>query len=102
MSTEDLVVVGSVCLGQNPQLMVILVTADGITPPIWFGQGSDPEILGVVTTRCAPLARPALCRTTPYRLHPSRSPAPGGAASGRTGPIPGAGQSPKSVPQNSG
>gem|GEM_PF-7086811 len=26
-----------------------LVAADGITPPIWFGQGSDPEILGTVT-----------------------------------------------------
>jgi DNA polymerase V len=26
-----------------------LVATDGITPPIWFGQGSDPEILGVVT-----------------------------------------------------
>jgi hypothetical protein len=41
MSTEDLVVVGSVCLGQNPQLMVMLVAADGITRPIWFEQGSD-------------------------------------------------------------
>jgi DNA polymerase V len=28
---------------------VSLVAADGITPPIWFGQGSDPGILGVVT-----------------------------------------------------
>lgn len=26
-----------------------LVATAGITPPIWFGQGSDPEILGVVT-----------------------------------------------------
>ena len=26
-----------------------LVPTDGITPPIWFGQGSDLEILGVVT-----------------------------------------------------
>ena len=26
-----------------------LVATDGVTPPIWFGQGSDPEILGVVT-----------------------------------------------------
>jgi hypothetical protein len=28
---------------------VSLVATDGITLPIWFGQGSDPEILGVVT-----------------------------------------------------
>ena len=28
---------------------VSLVATDGITAPIWFGQGSDPEILGVVT-----------------------------------------------------
>jgi DNA polymerase V len=28
---------------------VLLVATDEITPPIWFGQGSDPEILGVVT-----------------------------------------------------
>ena len=28
---------------------VSLVATDGITPPIWFGQGSDPEILGTVT-----------------------------------------------------
>ena len=27
---------------------VFLVAADGITPPIWFGQGSDPEILCTV------------------------------------------------------
>ena len=28
---------------------VSLVATDGITSPIWFGQGSDPEILGTVT-----------------------------------------------------
>jgi hypothetical protein len=28
---------------------ISLVATDGITPPIWFAQGSDPEILGVVT-----------------------------------------------------
>ena len=28
---------------------VSLVATDGITPPITFGQGSDPEILGTVT-----------------------------------------------------
>ena len=28
---------------------VALVATDGITPPITFGQGSDPEILGTVT-----------------------------------------------------
>ncbi len=28
---------------------VSLVATDGLTPPIWFGQGSDPEILGVAT-----------------------------------------------------
>jgi DNA polymerase V len=28
---------------------VSLVATDGITPPILFGQGSDPEILGTVT-----------------------------------------------------
>ena len=28
---------------------VSLVATDGITPPIWFGQGSDPEIPGTVT-----------------------------------------------------
>ena len=33
--------------GRPPK--VALVATDGITPPIWFGQGSDPEILGVVT-----------------------------------------------------
>ena len=33
--------------GRPPR--VSLVTTDGITPPIWFGQGSDTEILGVVT-----------------------------------------------------
>ena len=30
-------------------LRVSLVATDGITPPIWFDQGCDPEILGVVT-----------------------------------------------------
>ena len=33
--------------GRPPR--VSLVATDGITPPIWFGQGSDPEILGAVT-----------------------------------------------------
>ena len=33
--------------GKPPR--VSLVATNGITPPIWFGQGSDPEILGVVT-----------------------------------------------------
>jgi DNA polymerase V len=33
--------------GRPPR--VSLVATDGITPPIWFVQGSDPEILGVVT-----------------------------------------------------
>jgi DNA polymerase V len=33
--------------GRPPK--VALVATDGITPPIWFGQGADPEILGVVT-----------------------------------------------------
>jgi hypothetical protein len=28
---------------------VSLVPTDGITPPIWFGKASDPEILGTVT-----------------------------------------------------
>jgi hypothetical protein len=28
---------------------VSLVATDRVTPPIWFGQGSDPEILGLVT-----------------------------------------------------
>jgi DNA polymerase V len=32
--------------GRPPR--VSLVATDGITPPIWFGQGSDPEILGTV------------------------------------------------------
>jgi DNA polymerase V len=32
--------------GRPPR--VALVATDGITPPIWFGQGADPEILGVV------------------------------------------------------
>jgi SOS-response transcriptional repressor LexA len=31
--------------GKPPR--VSLVATDGITPPIWFGQGADPEILGV-------------------------------------------------------
>ena len=33
--------------GRPPR--VALVATDGVTPPIWFGQGSDPEILGTVT-----------------------------------------------------
>jgi DNA polymerase V len=33
--------------GRPPNMS--LVATDGITPPIWFGQGSDPEILGTVT-----------------------------------------------------
>ena len=33
--------------GRPPR--VSLVATDGITPPITFGQGSDPEILGTVT-----------------------------------------------------
>jgi DNA polymerase V len=33
--------------GRPPR--VSLVAADGITPLIWFCQGPDPEILGVVT-----------------------------------------------------
>jgi DNA polymerase V len=33
--------------GRPPR--VSLVATDGITPPIWFGQGSDSEILGLVT-----------------------------------------------------
>ena len=33
--------------GRPPR--VSLVATDGITPPIKFGQGSDPEILGTVT-----------------------------------------------------
>ena len=33
--------------GRPPR--VSLVATDGVTPPIWFGQGLDPEILGVVT-----------------------------------------------------
>ena len=33
--------------GKPPR--VALVATDGTTPPIWFGQGADPEILGVVT-----------------------------------------------------
>ena len=35
---------------------VSLVATDGITPPIWFGQGSDPEILGTVTVGVRHLA----------------------------------------------
>ena len=34
---------------QGKPSRVSLVATDGITPPIWFGQGSDPEILGTVT-----------------------------------------------------
>jgi len=33
--------------GKPPK--VALVATDGATPPIWFGQGEDPEILGTVT-----------------------------------------------------
>jgi SOS-response transcriptional repressor LexA len=33
--------------GKPPR--VSLVATDGVTPPILFGQGSDPEILGVAT-----------------------------------------------------
>ena len=33
--------------GRPPR--VSLVVTDGITPPILFGEGSDPEILGTVT-----------------------------------------------------
>ena len=33
--------------GKPPR--VALVATDGATPPIWFGQGADPEILGVAT-----------------------------------------------------
>ena len=33
--------------GKPPR--VALMATDGTTPPIWFGQGADPEILGVVT-----------------------------------------------------
>lgn len=32
--------------GRAPR--VALVATDGITPPIWFGRGADPEILGTV------------------------------------------------------
>jgi len=32
--------------GRPPR--VALVATDGVTPPIWFGQGEDPEILGTV------------------------------------------------------
>ena len=39
--------------GRPPR--VSLVATDGMTPPIWFGQGSDPEILGVVTVGVHPL-----------------------------------------------
>ena len=47
--------------GRPPR--VSLVATDGITPPIWFGQGSDPEILGVVTVGVHHLA--SSCRTFP-------------------------------------
>ena len=30
-------------------LAMVPVATDGITAPIWFGQGADPEIRGVVT-----------------------------------------------------
>ena len=40
--------------GRPPR--VSLVATDGITPPIWFGQGSDPEILGTVTVGVRHLA----------------------------------------------
>jgi len=33
----------------RPPRVSLVATDGGITPPIWFGQGSDPEILGVVT-----------------------------------------------------
>ena len=33
----------------KPPRVALVATDGGITPPIWFGQGSDPEILGVVT-----------------------------------------------------
>ena len=62
MSTDQLVVVGDamggVALHERALIVrrvkgraprVSLVATDGITPPIWFGQGADPEILGVVT-----------------------------------------------------
>jgi len=26
----------------------MILATDRVTPPIWFGQGSDPEILGTV------------------------------------------------------
>jgi DNA polymerase V len=32
--------------GRPPR--VALVATDGVTPPIWFGQGEDPDILGTV------------------------------------------------------
>ena len=40
--------------GRPPR--VSLVATDGVTPPICFGQGSDPEILGVVTVGVRHLA----------------------------------------------
>ena len=40
--------------GRPPR--VALVATDGITPPIRFGQGSDPEILGTVTVGVRHLA----------------------------------------------
>ena len=40
--------------GKPPR--VSLVATDGMTPPIWFGQGSDPEILGTVTVGVRHLA----------------------------------------------
>ena len=38
--------------GRPPR--VALVATDGITAPIWFGQGSDSEILGTVTVGVHP------------------------------------------------
>jgi len=40
--------------GRPPR--VSLVATDGITPPIWFGQGSDPLILRVITVGVRNLA----------------------------------------------
>ena len=39
--------------GRPPR--VALAAADGLTPPSWFGQGADPEILGVVILWVHPL-----------------------------------------------
>jgi hypothetical protein len=41
-----------------------VVATDGITPPIWFGQGSDPGILGDVSVGVHHLVDEVNCSET--------------------------------------